>query len=137
MTRILLTVALLSPALAVGCAIRSVTEVQGRYLLHKPEADVELDLKKDMTYEETTRFHSGEQLAISGQWRFDPKVSGSWQFDTDDQFVVLDGAANVSERLAPDHVHRIETGMSAGKLLDGTIQLDANVVLHLYFDKVQ
>jgi hypothetical protein len=89
--------------------------VYGRYVLRRPEATVELTLKQDMAYEESIRFTSGQVVVLRGKWRF----------GLADRDVELDGAAQVSAPLDPDHIRRIDTGMEGGRWWFGRMHLTA------------
>src|SRR6266446_4451118 len=79
---------------ATGCKFAaSASEVQGYYVLRKPEATIQLDLNPNMTYEERIRFPSGQTITLEGKWDFGLPLN----------VVELDGAANVAERLDPQH----------------------------------
>ncbi len=89
-------------SLSLGCwEPKTTKEVQGHYTLKKEEAIVHLNLKEDMTYEETIHFPSGKVITITGKW------------DYSYGFVGMDGAANLSKKLDPDNIERIDTGPPA------------------------
>jgi hypothetical protein len=110
-------------SLSLGCwEPRTVKEVQGRYKLKKQEAIVYLSLKEDMTYEEAIHFPSGEVITITGKW------------DYNYGFVMMDGAANLSKKLEPDNIERIDTGPAA-EVWFGEHRIDINPNEELYFYK--
>jgi hypothetical protein len=102
----------------IGCSEPiTATEVFGRYFLRKPGATVELDLNRDMTYLETIRFDSGQNVAITGKWFF-VAADGS---------VSLNGAAELAIPLYPEHIRRIDTGMEGMRWWFGRMHLTAYV----------
>lgn len=97
-----------SPMFMAECGhISAIEEIYGTYVLHKPEATIELELRRDMTYVESIRFSDGQAVIIEGKW--------FWTVIEGEGTVHMNGFGDVEEELKPDLIPRIDTGKPALK----------------------
>jgi hypothetical protein len=129
--RPIIFLALLAVALAVvtGCGfVSSVDRIYGKYTLQISQANVELELTRDMKFKETINFLTGQTTVVTGNWTFDI-------IDSEGD-VGLDGVARLSEAINPQAIDRIDTEMEAQKWF-GNIRLCADANANLYFVKME
>lgn len=95
-------------AILGGCGdISAIEEIYGKYVLQKPEATIELELRRDMTYVESIRFTNGQVVVITGKW--------FWTVTEGEGMVHLNGFGDVEGGLKPNSVRTIHTGKPAEK----------------------
>ena len=107
-----------------GCSfVTDVEQLYGHYSLKKPEATVELELRRDMKYTEIIYFSSGQRIETSGPWRL-RKMGG-------DGIVELDGFLAVRETIEPKALKRVDAGLPAEKRFGKTVLVVSdNLELH-------
>jgi hypothetical protein len=108
--------------------ISSVDRIYGRYSLQEAGVSVDLELKRNMKFDETIRFEAGQTSVITGDWRFDV-IEGEGD-------VALDGAVRLSKARRPGAIDRIDTEMEAQNWF-GKVRLCADANASMYFVKVE